>query len=278
MAPKKHLGLTLALAGLCVLVSPAAFGDLYGIEYDTGYLYSISPADASMTYIGSTGLVSGLGSLEYYVNDSGQLYGFTCGDAAAARLYSINPSTAEAMEIGPLGLNFVYEGGLAFSPAGIAYGVNANNVATPQLFTIDLDTGAGTVVATLSGGQRDVGGLAWRSDGMLVGLERVSNALVEIDPATGATSVIATLNPDYVGAVGGMAAMGDTGYFACGNTYSSIPGSNALYSFDLYTGDYQFIGGFAPTVTGIGISGLAIPEPGCLGLVALGVTALLRRR
>ena len=138
----------------------------------------------------------------------------------------------------------------------------------------------GTIVATMSGGQRDVNGLAWRSDGMLVGIERVSNSLVQIDPSTGAVSTIATFPAGVVdlGALGGMAATGDTGYFACGNVYSTIPGSNALFSFDLYTGDYQLIGAFDPAPTGLGIGGLAVPEPGSLLLLALIASVVVGRR
>ncbi|MFH1747313.1 MAG: PEP-CTERM sorting domain-containing protein [Planctomycetota bacterium] len=286
MTTNKRLCLATAIAGLFVMLSPTAFGDLFGIEYDTGHLHRISVTDGSMTYIGDTGLGGNYGpaSLEYNVFDSGQLYAFTTGSyndpygVPDAKLYSIDPSTAATTEIGPLGLpTFVSEGGLAFSPAGVAYGVNTGSWAGgAELFTINLGTGAATSVGNMGPGV-DVNGLAWRSDGMLVGIERPTNSLVQIDPSTAVMTVIATLEP-AVGASGGMAAIGDTGYFACGNDYSTIPGANALFTIDLYTGAHELVGSFDPWVTGIGIGGLALPEPGSLALLVLAGLAAARRR
>ena len=65
---------------------------------------------------------------------------------------------------------------LAFAPNGTAYGTNGDSAAIPQLFTINLTTGAATVIGTLSGGDHDINGLAYRSDGMLIGLDRVTNS------------------------------------------------------------------------------------------------------
>ena len=65
-----------------------------------------------------------------------------------------------------------------------------------------------------------------------------------------------------------MAAVGDSGYFATAGPGASIPGSNQLYSFNLFTGDHTLIGSFVGTITGTGIGGLAvIPEPMTIALV-----------
>ncbi len=112
---------------------------------------------------------------------------------------------------------------------------------------------------------------------MLVGLDRATNSLLAIDPATAVSSLITAVRPT-VGAVGGMAAAGDTGYFATSGPGTALPGSNELYSFDLFTGAHTLVGSFAPTISGTGISGLAIPEPATICLLGIGALSLIRGR
>jgi hypothetical protein len=169
-----------------------------------------------------------------------------------------------------------------FAPDGTVYGINRGAVAAPDLFTVDMGTGEATVVGTIDVGgatRHDINSMAWRDDGMLVGVDRIANALLEIDPSSGASSVIALLTPD-AGGVGGMAMWGDVGYFATGGPDAGPGGSNELYTFDLYTGDHTLVGNFDATITqGSGIAGLAIvPEPASLLLLAAGGLALSRRR
>jgi hypothetical protein len=101
--------------------------------------------------------------------------------------------------------------------------------------------------------------------------------LVSIDTETAATSVIAVLSPT-LGSVGGMAVVGDVGYFTSAGPGAFRPGSNALYAIDLVTGEHTLIGEFPDTISGTGISGLAVPEPATLALLTLGALALGRRR
>jgi len=245
---------------------------LLGVESDTGKLYEISTENASLSLIGNTGIRE-LCSLD--VSPDGILYGFNVGSEAV--LFQIDPKTAQTTPVGPLGLFAgMVEGGLAFAPEdGTAYGLNLGTETNAQLVRIDILTGEATPVGALSGATNDINGLAWRSrDRMLVGLNRISNSLVAIDPLTAACSVITQLNT-VVGGVGGMAALGDTGYFSTAGPcitkqpdgQQGTPGSNELYSFNLYSGEYTFIGRF-PTdpaascsgevILGWGISGLAL--------------------
>ncbi len=261
----------LGLATCLVIVAPAS-ATLIGVDWDDGKLYNVSTSDASLSLIGPTGITQ-LSALEYA--PGGTLYAFSSG--VQASLYTIDPVTATATLVGPLGM-FAFEGGIAFSPDGTAYAVSGGSVAAAQLLQLNLATGAATVVATLSGGPHDVNGLAWRSDGKLIGLDRTSNGLIVIDPATGATSLLATVATD-IGATGGMAAVGGTGYFSTSGQGDVIPGSNNLYSFDLFTGAYAVVGGFVPVTEGTGIGGLAmpIPEPSTLGMLLLSYALPWRR-
>jgi hypothetical protein len=115
---------------------------------------------------------------------------------------------------------------------------------------------------------------------MLVGLDRVTNSLLVIDPTTAASSVLAPIS-STVGAVGGMTVLGGIGYMNTGGTGGSIPGSDELYSFDLFTGSQTLIGSFSPAFTDDGISGLAtlptsaVPEPASLAMLGIGVFAVM---
>lgn len=235
--------------GLASPVLPAQ--GLFGVDWDSGTLYRVDPISAALTTVGSTGL-PGLGALEFGAD--GRLYGFTAGSNAS--LYRIDPATAAATFIGPLDIGFVFEGALATAPGAIAYATNQDSAGTPRLFRIDLTTGGGTLIGVISGGAHDINGLAWRSDGKLVGLDRASNSLLAIDPGTAASSVIDALAP-LVGAVGGMAVLDGKGFFCTSGTAGAFPGSNELWTFDLFTGAAARVGSFAATITGTGISGLA---------------------
>jgi PEP-CTERM motif len=254
----------------------AMAGTLLGIDFDTGTLYNVSTTNAALSPIGNTG-VTGAADLQFAPN--GTLYMFTTGGSPT--LYTVNPTTALATAVGPLNLSFVFEGGLAFSPGGTAYGTNGGSSNTAQLFSINLNTGQATVIGTISGGSHDIDGLAYRSDGKLIGLDRVTNSLLVIDPTTAASSVLAAIGPT-VGGLGGMTVSSGTGYFDTAGPTGTDPGSNSLYSFDLFTGSSSLIGSFSPTISDEGISGIAaqpaqtgsVPEPASLFLVTISVVGM----
>lgn len=264
---------SLAIASLSAQ-SPARAAiitELYGIGFG-GSFYRISEATGAATSAGSTG-ISLAGGLEF--GPGGILYAIS-GSSGARGLYRVNPATATATFIAALdGSNSYTEGGLAISPAGAAYITNTHFGGSRYLGRLDLATGAVTRIGVL-GGQPDINGLAWRSDGMLVGLVSNGNSLVVINPATAAISTLASL-PFAVGTIGGMTALGDVAYFATAGTSSS--GTNSLYTFDMFTGQVALIGSLGPA-TGSGISGLAIrqivtPEPASLALAGAGAICLL---
>ena len=257
-------------------VSNATAAQLYGIEYDTGNLYRISTANAALTLVGNTGITN-LGSLDYRPSD-GLLYAIRnefVVDHSVGSLYRINPANAAATLVGSLGPEQVGEGSLVIAPNGTAYAAQMGFSDNPTLFKLNLDTAVPTTIGLITGGFHDINGLAWRSDNMLVGLDRVTDSLLAINPSTAVSSVIAAVSAP-IGGVGGMAAIGDSGYFATGN----FNGSNSLYSFNLNSGAHALIGSFSPTIAGVGIGSLAlvVPEPASLSLAVLAIVPLFVRR
>ncbi len=254
-------------------IAPSVSGfDLIGIDAETGDLFEISTADATPSWLGSTGM-PGFGSLE--LGPDGFLYGFTTG--ADATLYVIDPVGFGTTEIGPLDVGFVFDGSLVFAPGGTVYGTNHESDMESELFTVDIMTGRATNIGPIGDGNHDINAMVWRDDSMLVGLDRISNALLAIDPADASTTLIAAIDP-VVGGVGGMTVADDTAYFTTSGPGGAAPGSNELYTVDLFTGGHALVGTLSPTITGVGISGLAVPEPASLLLMLLGGVVLFRRR
>lgn len=249
---------------------------LVGIDYDAGALYEISTSDASTSLMGSTGL-SNVGAFEM---TSVGLLAFTTSGEGLPVLYDVNPVTYEPLPVGPLSQQIVFDGSIAEAGDGTLFGTNRGSVSAAQLFELDPNTGMTSLVGIISvdGATRhDVNGLAYRGDGMLIGLDRITQSLLEINTVTAEASILGSISP-AIGTVGGMAVMDGVGYFVTGGPQATVPGSNELYSFDLYTGDYELIGDFDGTITGTGLGGLAVvPEP-TTALLLLGAAPWLARR
>lgn len=146
-----------------------------------------STADSLFVLDPSTGLItSTIGNIGYSVTGlavnpiSGFLYGLTSNLGIPAsnnrRLISVDTSTGAGTLIGT-GPG-VQLSDIAFSSAGILYGVGRSGFGT-----IDLTTGAFSLISNAS--HFTGGGLTFGSDGTLY-YSRFLNTLLMIDPATGA--------------------------------------------------------------------------------------------
>jgi hypothetical protein len=267
--------LAVCLCAGAVLCAPASRGDdLVGIEFTSGRAYRIPTDGSAPSVIGETGLNT-VSSLERLAD--GNYYGFTVGTDA---LYRFDPTTFAPTLLGPISTpHNLFEGSIAQSPSGTVYITNGGDAATDYLLTLDLATRIATPVGTIRAGEADINGMAWRSDGVLVALDRGSNSLVTINPSTGAATQLRSL-PFPVGGSGGMTLVGPVGYLVTG-AGGSIAGSNSLYSFDPFTGQTTLVRNLAPDVGDVGIGGLAVlvPEPvAALPMIAALVIALRRVR
>jgi hypothetical protein len=234
---------------------------LIGVAYSPGnVVFEIDPVTAETTEIGtlSIGFGQSIGSLSQAPD--GFLYGIT---HTPSFIYRINPSTfATTLISSTVGL---FEGGLAIGPDGSAYAVNGGNSSAASLYRIELDTGAFTLVGTMSGGERDLCGLALRDDGMLIGVDRVSNSLVEIDPVTAVVTELAVI-PGDVGAIAGLCRSESSWFLATGGTFEIPSGSNELYEVtDPYTGAMTAISTFSGDVNAGGFGALSALSYGLVG-------------
>lgn len=107
--------------------------------------FALDPKTGAATWIGNQGTeVTGL---------AGNLFGlYGLGGDGKDNLVTVDPATGKATSIGPLGTVTLQDGGLDFDRDGTLYGLNdigPGSGKPSQLFTIDLQTGRATVVATL---------------------------------------------------------------------------------------------------------------------------------
>jgi hypothetical protein len=107
--------------------------------------YKIDPKTGAATRIGDQGQeVTGLAA------DRGGVFGL--GGDGTSNLVRINTETGKATAIGPLKTVVLVDGGLDIAADGTLWGIHDGSVGRvghAQTFTVDLKTGAATVVATV---------------------------------------------------------------------------------------------------------------------------------
>jgi hypothetical protein len=130
------------------------------------------------------------------------LYGADGYNGNLSTLYTIDTATGAATPIGPIGYPVT---GLAFDPVnGVMYGATSSTTAANGLITINLDTGAGTLVGNYGlAGSTWLGDITIDSSGVLYGfVEPTLGDLYRIDKATGAATFVGDSGLSRTGILG----------------------------------------------------------------------------
>jgi len=249
-----------------------------------------SGATGVVTSVPITGLQAGETIVGIDVRPANQsLYGV----GSASRLYTINPLTGAATQVGAAG---------AFTLNGTSFGMDFNPV--PDRIRIISNTGQnlrlvpdGTLGATdtsITPAGVTLTGLAYDRNAPGVG----TTTLYAIDATNGVLTTVGSVNGSpnspnggvagpTVGSLGlGTALDPRIGFDISGANNSSAfatmltGGTDKLYSINLSTGQATLVGtiGTGTTVYSGVTSAVAIPEPGAVGLISLAALLASRRR
>jgi hypothetical protein len=238
---------------------------LYRIDLGTGAATNLGPVG-----VRAEGMAFGPGGILYALDGTGtQLWNLT------------TPPGLPVLNTGPrLGL----DAGLGFNSAtGTMYNLNAG-IGTSSLYTINLSTGAATLVGTSTVAGADNiairGGTAFAIDALDPFLSGGTDSLYTVDLATGAMSPVGSLVIGFNDLVGSD--------FDSSGTLWMIADQLGIFTVNTATGLASFVATPRDTLTGAfltGFQGLAIgpqavPEPATILVVATGLLALfgLRRR
>ena len=166
---------------------------LYGSSTSTNSLLIIDPGTGDVTLVGAFGLTL-MHAIDYQSN-TGTLYGMS---TSTSSLYTINTVTGLATLVGSSGITV---GGMAYDPINdIMYATDAGPDGSTGLYTIDLDTGAGTFVGSfdhpaveqMTGLAFDpILGLYGTDNGLFFG---AVNQLFRINAGSGEATLVGDLN------------------------------------------------------------------------------------
>lgn len=144
-------------------------------------LFELDPKTGSRRQIGEPGMGANLGTSFSLARDpnGGMLYTIDVTD----NLWRIDPATGVAQRVSDF-VGFTNIQGLAFSPSGELWGFHATNEPNP-LVTINLTTGVAIERSRLPLSYT-AGSLAFKPDGSLWIVDLVRDALIQVDPDSGA--------------------------------------------------------------------------------------------
>jgi hypothetical protein len=267
---KSALALAAALAMVC---GNKANADLvYGVSDQLNLLVSFNSVTPGtlLTAYNISGLQNGeqLRGIDWI---NGVLYGL--GDSS--RLYTINPNTGVATQVGSG----------TFSPilSGVDFGFNAG---TSQLYvasdlgqnlTINPTTGAATAGPNYTGASLDA--LAFNYfNGSFYGVSASTHDLYSLNPVTGGTSLIGATGVSFADRIGfDISPATDIAYFS-----GTVAGQTEFFTVNLSTGAFTLVGDVGtPGELSSGLDSIAVvPEPTTAALTAIGagLMFLLARR
>ncbi|MCI0457349.1 MAG: DUF4394 domain-containing protein [Gemmataceae bacterium] len=185
------------------------------------------------------------------------LYGADGSGGNPSNLYIINPATGAVQQtVGPIGFGVT---GLAFDPTtGTLYGSTGAASRTQGLITINLTTGAGTLVGEFNLGGETMADIAFDSAGNLFGwAEPGSDDLFSINKATGAATSVG--ESGLATALSGLAiSPSGTVFFGGANSVNGL----GLVSLDPTTGA---VTGSVPFTSALNVGlGLSFNDTGVL--------------
>ena len=166
----------------------------YGIDLlsDQLYFWPDASVPGTSTLVGTPAATS-LFAGDFMGSDFSTLYAVSYDNN---NLYAIDTATGVATLIGtttpPSGATF---SGLAGGP-GVMYGMATACNTSSTLMEVDLTTGATTTIGTLPNATCMIDITYVPDDGMLYGVDLVTNSLHRIDPATGVDTIVGDLGAD----------------------------------------------------------------------------------
>jgi len=273
---RNGFGLVSVLSVVAAASTVGAY-ELVGIEWDTGDLYGISTADASLTLIGKTKVTGGA---DLALAPDGYLYTFSTGDFCVP--YRIDPFSATTMSKDPFFVegNKVFEGALAFDEGGNGWAANIGDADEPHGMLMHFGEmgylgGGMTIKDQIGEFPHDINGWVDFDDTSLIGIDRETNAIVKVFKSN--LDIVQIKALDFkVGEIGGLTALNGKYYIATGNETVIYGGTNSLYELDPSTWDTKLIGKFS--ITTLGFSGIApVPEPATMTGLAVACLYLVRR-
>lgn len=189
---------------------------------------------------GNWTIVAGLPGNQYFAGDfiNGDFSTLYVIDYATLSLYAVNTATGAVTPIGP-STPFGGESwtGMSGSVDGTMY-ASSTNISRSTLYTVDLGTGAATVVGEITNAPAIID-IAITPSGEMYGVDIVNDNLVQIDPATGAGTVIG-----YIG-FGANYAQGMDYEEESGTLYLAAYGTQGeLRIADPATGNTVLVGAF----------------------------------
>lgn len=195
-----HNGLSLVITDLATCPD----GTYYAISFDA--LYTLNPITQRTTLVGAFGVSSSMNSLA--CDPAGTLYAGAARDTNPDFLFTLDKETGRATPVGPTGHNG-FVGDIAFDATGRLFATIFDADSDREsLALIDLDSGAATVLHTLSMG--GIFGLSFEN-GTLYGVTTSSfyssGQLISIDVKTGDVSHVRNLSFNASGATSNSASI-----------------------------------------------------------------------